>query len=113
MPVATNYRSASLDEMAREIDRRGRAIEVLEGRLEAIQQAFYLPDAERRQFYLTDQLKTFGHFGRAGLCEKFKVSAPQASLDIQRWLREHPGEAVYNTSSRHYDRCATPHQGGE
>ena len=45
MTVATFYREASRDEMAKEIDRRGRVIELLEAEIERLREAARLWDS--------------------------------------------------------------------
>lgn len=80
------------DEDAAEIDR--------------LRQALTLPDADRRQWFISDLLDRRGYFNRSDICEAFGVSVPQASLDIRKWIERNPDAATYNMSSKRYEREA-------
>lgn len=43
-------------------------------------------------------------FNRKDLMDKFSISMPQASNDIQKFLRENPNIWQYNTSRKRYER---------
>lgn len=55
-----------------------------------------------RQGFIADCLRLFGQVNRATLVERFNISEPQASLDIQRFLREHPDAMVYDGRCKAY-----------
>lgn len=70
----------------------------------ALRLALGMPDAERRLWFISERLRLHGYFNRADICQAFGTSVPQASLDIQRWIERHPGEAAYNPSTRRYEK---------
>lgn len=55
-----------------------------------------------RQAFIADCLRIFGQVNRATLVERFDISEPQASLDIQRFLRERPDVMVYDGRCKTY-----------
>ena len=57
---------------------------------------------DHRQGFIADCLRLFGQVNRATLVEHFDISEPQASLDIQRFLREHPDVMVYDGRCKTY-----------
>lgn len=71
-----------------------------------LREAFFMPDADRRHWHLCDLIARVGHFNRSDLCKSFGVSAPQASSDIKRFLTAFPHVAIYNKSSKRYERRA-------
>lgn len=103
MSLVVYQRSASYDDIAAEMDRRGRVIEDLEQQNAALKDALKLSDPDRRQWFISFCLKKFGHFNRFEICQTFGVSAPQASLDVRRWLEINPGGATYNASRKRYE----------
>ena len=103
MTVISLSRRASYDELAAEMDRRGRVIEGLEKQISQFKAAMKMPDAERRQWFIRYCLDTTGYFNRADICDAFSVSVPQASLDIRKWLDTNPTGAIYNASRRRYE----------
>lgn len=68
-----------------------------------LRQALTLPDADRRQWFISDLLAERGYFNRSDICNAFGVSVPQASLDIRRWLDSNPSAATYNMTSKRYE----------
>lgn len=60
--------------------------------------------AEQRQGFIRDQLESRGYLNRADLCRAFGISTPQASMDIQTFLRTNPYAATYNNSAKRYER---------
>jgi len=62
-----------------------------------------MPDAKRRQLFISHILANNGHFNRSDICETFSVSKPQASIDIARWLEANPGAVTYNRSAKRYE----------
>lgn len=81
----------------------------LTARVAELEAALRLPDADRRQWYLSELIATKGYFNRKDLCEHFKISTPQASADIRRFTSEFPELTTYNKSLKRYDlrRAAT------
>jgi hypothetical protein len=106
MPTAHISRPASISEVVAEMDRRGAVIKSLEQEIDRLRAALVMPDADRRQWFISDLLATNGHFNRAQIGKAFNVSIPMVSLDIRRWLEENPGRAIYNPSSKRYERAA-------
>ncbi len=104
MSFFTSNRSAGAHEIAAEMDRRGAVIIELEAEIERLRKALTLPDAERRLWFITDQIDTLGYVNRADICRAFGISVPQSSLDLSRWMERHPGRASYNTSRKRYER---------
>ena len=65
---------------------------------------------QHRQSFIADCLRVFGQVNRATIVERFDISEPQASMDIQRFLREHPDVMVYDGRVKAYvvDVAALP-----
>jgi len=103
MGISQTIRTASFDEVVSEMDRRGEVIEALEAKLSALETAFFLPGNRRRLFWISELLAKQGHFNRFEIVNVFGVSVPQASIDIQCWIRENPGAAAYIHSRRRYE----------
>lgn len=59
---------------------------------------------QQRQTFIKQCLAGCGFVNRADLCVHFGISVPQASLDLQRFLRANPNVAVYNSRSKRYER---------
>ena len=57
---------------------------------------------ERRLEFIEMKLFWEGRFNRSALIEQFKVSVPQASADIRRYLERRPGVMAYDPVSRGY-----------
>lgn len=70
-----------------------------------------MPDAQRRQWWLSNLIATRGYFNRSDLTAEFVISIPQASKDIQVWLKANPNTAVYNDSAKRYDRARAALEG--
>ena len=77
--------------------------EAAEAELDALRKALAMPDKDRRQWFIGDQLDRLGYLNRADLVAAFGISVPQASTDIQAWLAANPGAAVYNSSAKRYE----------
>lgn len=71
-----------------------------------MQAAFFLPDPDRRQFFIGDRLRKKRHINRKDICKAFGVSVPQASLDLNRYIAANPGALAYNTSTKRYELAA-------
>ena len=57
---------------------------------------------ERRQHFIDFRLQWERRINRKDLTEFFKISVPQASADIARYMELAPGNMVYDKSSRTY-----------
>jgi hypothetical protein len=60
--------------------------------------------ANYRQQWIADALDVYGFVNREHLQRKFGISVPQASIDLQRFLRAHPGDVQYDLSRKCYVR---------
>lgn len=88
-------------------------VKVLEVRIKLLEEGLRLPDAKRRLWFISDILATRGAFNRSDLCSSFGISVPQASKDIQNWLKRHPNSAIYNKSTKRYEvSSVTDGEGG-
>jgi len=56
-----------------------------------------------RQAWIAEVLYIFGFINREHLIRKFEVSMPQASNDLQQFMREQPGRMKYNAKSKRYE----------
>lgn len=56
----------------------------------------------QRQEWIWETLRVFGFIQRQHLVNKFGVSVPQASADLQRFQRERPGMMTYDKTSKRY-----------
>jgi hypothetical protein len=67
--------------------------------------------AQHRQDWIEDTLYVFGFINREHLMRKFEISRPQASADLQRYMRDNPGEMSYNLTTKRYEKAsvAAPH----
>lgn len=61
-----------------------------------------------RQNWIMEMLWVYGFINREHLMRKFSISRPQASNDLQRYIREHRGEVQYNLSAKRYERVGEP-----
>lgn len=61
-----------------------------------------------RQVWIAETLHVFGFINREHIQRKFGLSAPQVSKDLNKFLRENPGEMTYNTSAKRYEAIAGP-----
>jgi hypothetical protein len=59
--------------------------------------------ARHRQAWIAEMLFIYGFINREHLMRKFEISMPQASADVQRFLKEHPGKMQYNPKSKRYE----------
>lgn len=57
---------------------------------------------QHRQAFIADCLRMFGQVNRSTLVERFDISEPQASMDIQRFLRENPEAMIYDGRCKAY-----------
>lgn len=80
------------------------AIRGLHAQIAGLEAQLRSPDKDRRHRYISGLLCTRGYFNRSDITGAFGVSVPQASADIQLWLKVNPGEASYNASAKRYER---------
>jgi hypothetical protein len=52
--------------------------------------------------WIKETLRVFGFINREHLMLKFGISRPQASSDLTRYQRAHPGTVEYDTSAKRY-----------
>lgn len=57
---------------------------------------------DHRQSYIAMLLRTYGQVNRHQIIDRFDVSMPQASADIQRFIRENPDVIVYDGTAKAY-----------
>lgn len=57
---------------------------------------------DHRQAYIAAMLRKFGQVNRHQLVEKFDISMPQASADIQRFTKENPDVLIYDGNAKAY-----------
>lgn len=81
-------------------------ITALEQERDTLKAALKMPDADRRQWLLSELVATKGYFNRIDLCEAFGISIPQASTDIRRFLTAFPGLVEYDKTAKRYARRA-------
>lgn len=58
--------------------------------------------ADHRQGWIAEMLAVYGFINRQHLERKFGISRPQASADLQTYLRTHPDRVRYDTSRKAY-----------
>lgn len=56
-----------------------------------------------RHKFITEFINEHGHINRSDLCDKFGISIPQASTDINKWMESNPDAIVYNLKTRRYE----------
>jgi len=57
---------------------------------------------QTRQEWISETLHIFGFIQRQHLMRKFGISTPQASADLQRFQKDHPGAMEYDSSGKRY-----------
>lgn len=58
--------------------------------------------ALQRQAWIAEMLTIYGFINREHLQRKFGISTPQASIDLQTYMREHPRDITYDLSRKCY-----------
>jgi hypothetical protein len=58
---------------------------------------------EQRLKWIGDRLASHGHINRSDLVEQFRISAPQASKDLNKFLRDRPRIMIYNPTAKRYE----------
>lgn len=64
---------------------------------------------EQRMNFITERLAVVGAINRVDLVAKFRISTPQASLDLRQYQIDHPNAMFYDKSKRRYvvaPKCA-------
>ena len=62
---------------------------------------------QQRQLWIADMLAVYGFINREHLQRKFGISQPQASKDLQTFVRAHPTALFYDLSRKCYVATAT------
>jgi hypothetical protein len=57
---------------------------------------------QHRMEWIAETLQVFGFINREHLMRKFGISQPQASNDLTRYQRAHPGTVEYDLSAKRY-----------
>jgi hypothetical protein len=57
----------------------------------------------QRQAWIADMLRVYGFINREHLEKMFGISTPQASIDLNRFLRLFPELMTYNASAKRYE----------
>ena len=52
--------------------------------------------------WIAETLRVFGFINREHLMRKFRISQPQASIDLSEFMRAHPGAMTYDLSAKRY-----------
>lgn len=55
-----------------------------------------------RQEWIAEMLRVYGFINLAHLQRKFGISRPQASIDLQEFIRAHPDAVRYDLSRKAY-----------
>jgi hypothetical protein len=58
--------------------------------------------AQHRQEWIAETVRVFGFINRSHIERKFRVSTPQASMDLREFVRANPGALVYDASGKRY-----------
>jgi hypothetical protein len=60
---------------------------------------------QQRMEWIAETLRIFGFINRGHLMRKFGISTPQASIDLNAFMRRNPGAMYYDLSNKCY--CST------
>lgn len=63
--------------------------------------------AEHRQEWIAETLRVFGFINREHIERKFRVSTPQASMDLRDFQHTNPNAMNYNPSTKRYEARQT------
>lgn len=58
---------------------------------------------QQRQSFIADFVRGKGTLNVKDVMDKFGISKPQASRDIQKFIKEYPNLLTYNTSTKRYE----------
>lgn len=67
---------------------------------------------EQRLNFIAERLVLDGFINRSDLVCKFRISTPQASIDIREFKRQHPDAIVYDASLKRYVVAVDTHPTG-
>ena len=59
---------------------------------------------QQRHEFISDKIKESGTIQRKDLIEKFKISMPQASIDLRKWQEKNPCAIQYSLKNKRYER---------
>lgn len=62
--------------------------------------------ANYRQNWIADRLVSPGFVNRKNLSDQFGISTAQASIDLNRFMRERPGLMTYDKTAKRYVRVS-------
>ncbi len=57
---------------------------------------------DQRMAWIEETVRIFGYINREHIMKKFGVSTPQASVDLNRFMRRYPGRIVYDQHAKRY-----------
>ncbi len=63
---------------------------------------------EQRINWIAEMLDIYGFINRAHLQRKFRISTPQASLDLRNFQQVHPGKMAYSKGNKCYYATTSP-----
>lgn len=58
---------------------------------------------EQRQSFIADFIREKKKLNVKDIMEKFNISKPQASRDIQKFIKEYPNLLEYNLTAKRYE----------
>lgn len=58
---------------------------------------------EQRLKWIGERIAAVGYINRSDLMEHFGISLPQASKDLNTFLREMPDVMIYNVKTKRYE----------
>lgn len=66
--------------------------------------------AEQRQIWIDEMLNVYEFINREHLERKFRISTPQASADLNAYVKANPTKIIYNNSTKRYEKKLTQQQ---
>lgn len=64
---------------------------------------------QHRMEWIAETLRVFGFINREHLERKFGISTPQASADVNRFMRLYPGAMSYDKSAKRFIAALSQH----
>lgn len=58
---------------------------------------------QHRMDWIAESLRVYGFINRQHVMRKFRISQPQASKDLNRYMRQFPRAMRYNLSAKRYE----------
>lgn len=58
---------------------------------------------QQRMDWIAESLRVFGFINREHVMRKFRISQPQASKDLNTYMRRFPHAMQYNLSAKRYE----------